>query len=300
MDPGVGNPFEIDDQPFKMSTGLENAVSGKIDDGSKTQSLGNSAADAARRERERNAFEETQRAMDEADSSAGFFGNGQQRETGRAPLVDHKKEPNFPRFPKKMFWPYKPLMYHDIEGEIPPQCQQMAKRMYFFWHWHVLGLSMNLIAALSRIGCNSCDSVVFSIIISIVFLVLFIPMSLIFWYRVIYNAFRTDRSLNFLLFFFVFGFQTLGYVINAIGLSFVGAIGWIEAINAYEEHEVVTAIFTTLSAVIWTLAAIGGAFMLVTIHNYYRYAGLSIDKAKQEAAAEGMTSAIKAQTGQRS
>lgn len=55
-------------------------------------------------------------------------------------------------------------------------------------------------------------------------MLLFIPLSFIFWFRPLYKAFRDDSSFSFMVFFFVFFCQIALAVVWALGVPGTGAL----------------------------------------------------------------------------
>ncbi|KAG2464678.1 SCAM4 protein, partial [Polypterus senegalus] len=138
-----------------------------------------------------------------------------------------EKANNFPPLPK--FIPLKPCFYQNFEEEIPDQHRTLVKKVYYLWNLYCVTLFVNLIACLAWwiAGGNGAN---FGL--AFVWLLLFSPCSYICWFRPLYKAFRADSSFNFMAFFFIFGFQFILAVIQAIGIS-----GWGVRYIEYTEVE---------------------------------------------------------------
>lgn len=124
------------------------------------------------------------------------------------------KENNWPPLPK--FFPVKPCFYQDFEQDIPDDYRRICKRMYYLWMFHSATLFLNVLACLAYFTADSSHGVDFGL--SILWFILFTPVSFICWYRPVYKAFRSDSSFSFFFFFFVFFFQVAVYVIQTVGI----------------------------------------------------------------------------------
>lgn len=69
-----------------------------------------------------------------------------------------------------------------------------------------------------------------SFVASIIYLIIFTPLSFLCWYRPVYKAFKEDSSSHFMVFFFVFFFQFLITTFMAVGVLSSGACGIWKAI----------------------------------------------------------------------
>ncbi|KAI1296935.1 Secretory carrier-associated membrane protein 1 [Halotydeus destructor] len=110
-------------------------------------------------------------------------------------------------------------------------------------------------------------------------LVILTPLSFFCWFRPLYKAFRSDSSVNFMVFFFVFFCQLVLAIIWAIGLN--GATGLITAIESIGKGFLYSfLIFSVATSTI--LYAVCSFLVLVKVHSIYRNTGASFAKAQAE------------------
>ncbi|XP_061526355.1 secretory carrier membrane protein 2, like isoform X2 [Phycodurus eques] len=94
-------------------------------------------------------------------------------------------ENNWPPLPK--FFPVKPCFYQDFEADIPEEYRRLCKRMYYLWMFHSATLFLNVLACLAYFTVDSQYGVDFGL--SILWFMLFTPVSFVCWYRPVYKAF---------------------------------------------------------------------------------------------------------------
>ncbi|XP_028672255.1 secretory carrier-associated membrane protein 4 [Erpetoichthys calabaricus] len=187
-----------------------------------------------------------------------------------------EKANNFPPLPK--FIPLKPCFYQNFEEEIPDQHRTLVKKVYYLWNLYCVTLFVNLIACLAWwiAGGNGAN---FGL--AFVWLLLFSPCSYICWFRPLYKAFRADSSFNFMAFFFIFGFQFILAVIQAIGISGWGVSGWFAACGFFKSN-VGAAIVMLIAAIMFTVVAAMMGLAIFRVHRLYRGGGGSFQKAQEE------------------
>ncbi|CAF99908.1 unnamed protein product, partial [Tetraodon nigroviridis] len=200
------------------------------------------------------------------------------------------KENNWPPLPK--FSPVKPCFYQDFEEEIPEEYRRVCRRMYYLWMCtflsygrgvsgvHSATLFLNVLACLAFFTANAANAVDFGL--SILWFILFTPVSFICWYRPVYKAFRSDSSFSFFFFFFVFFFQVAVYIIQAIGIPHWGNSGWISSISVLQSH-------LPVARDLWSCPCPNGRPFASKVHSKYRRTGATFSKAQQEFSHEVMT-----------
>ncbi|XP_040889856.1 secretory carrier membrane protein 2, like [Toxotes jaculatrix] len=199
----------------------------------------------------------------------------QNRTSGRANTG--AKENNWPPLPK--IFPVKPCFYQDFEEEIPEEYRRICKRMYYLWMFHSATLFLNVLACLAYFTADSQYGVDFGL--SILWFVLFTPVSFICWYRPVYKAFRSDSSFSFFFFFFVFFFQVAVYIIQTVGIPRWGNSGWIASISMISRNLAVAVVMMVVAG-FFTVNAVLAIILLKMVHSKYRRTGASFTKAQQE------------------
>lgn len=200
----------------------------------------------------------------------------QNRAAGRAPNTG-TKENNWPPLPT--FFPVKPCFYQDFEEDIPEEYRRICRRMYYLWMFHSATLFLNVLACLAYFTADPQYGVDFGL--SILWFLLFTPVSFICWYRPIYKAFRSDSSLSFFFFFFIFFFQVSVYIIQSVGIPKWGNSGWIASISMIRSNLAVAVIMMVVAG-FFTVNAVLAVILLKMVHSKYRRTGASFTKAQQE------------------
>ncbi|XP_076012457.1 secretory carrier-associated membrane protein 2-like [Genypterus blacodes] len=200
----------------------------------------------------------------------------QNRPIGRA-LNTGTKENNWPPLPK--IFPVKPCFYQDFEEDIPDEYRRICKRMYYLWMFHSATLFLNILACLAYFTADSQYGVDFGL--SILWFILFTPVSFICWYRPVYKAFRSDSSFSFFFFFFVFFFQVAVYIIQTVGIPKWGNSGWISSISMIRTNLAVSVVMMVVAG-FFTVNAILAVVLLKMVHSKYRRTGASFSKAQEE------------------
>ncbi|XP_068600835.1 secretory carrier membrane protein 2, like isoform X2 [Brachionichthys hirsutus] len=187
------------------------------------------------------------------------------------------KENNWPPLPR--FSPVKPCFYQDFEEEIPEEYRRLCRRMYYLWMFHSVTLFLNVLGCLAYFTADDNSGVDFGL--SILWFLLFTPVSFICWYRPIYKAFRADSSFSFFFFFFVFFFQVSVYIIQSVGIPRWGNSGWISSISMIRVNLAVAVVMMVVAG-FFTVNAIVAVILLKMVHAKYRRTGASFNKAQQE------------------
>ncbi|KAI3413797.1 hypothetical protein GPALN_011278 [Globodera pallida] len=217
----------------------------------------------SKREQEQNRQQRPPRQQNQAQSNG--VGIGAQRQAH-----------NWPPLPS--FVPLEPCFYQDIDVEIPGQFQDTVRWVYHVYLIYVMALASNLVASLLyALFAGGPFGLPF---LAVIQLALFTPCAFLFWFRPVYKAFRDDSSFNFMVFFLVLFLHTIFCLIQALGLSEY-ACGWSDALSVIRTH-ILVGLVMFCSALCFSLAFVGMSLSLVKVHRWYRGAGFSFDKARQE------------------
>ncbi|XP_068159488.1 secretory carrier-associated membrane protein 1 [Drosophila tropicalis] len=219
--------------------------------------------------------QELQRRQEELDRKAAELDRREQQlQGGNVPQLN-----NWPPLPDNFC--VKPCFYQDFEVEIPPEFQKLVKHLYYIWMFYTLTLVANVIGGLILIF-HQHEFVTF--FLAIFYTVLFTPASYVCWFRPAYKAFRNDSSFNFMVFFFVYFFQTVYTVIQAIGFNDWGYCGFIKAISQFDAEPagIIVGLLLLIVAFCFATVAAANVLMITKIHTIYRSTGASMAKAQAE------------------
>ncbi|XP_045125630.1 secretory carrier-associated membrane protein 1-like isoform X6 [Portunus trituberculatus] len=187
------------------------------------------------------------------------------------------RQDNWPPLPS--ICPVGPCFYQDINVDIPLEFQKIVRMLYYLWMFHVLMLMLNILGGLGMFIALG-DGATFGL--AIVYFALFTPFSYICWFRPIYKAFRSDSSFNFMVFFFVFSFQLIVSIINAIGIPSMGSCGWVTVGKAFSSGYAGLGVFLVLIATAASVVAAVMVYVILRVHRIYRSTGASFAKAQAE------------------
>jgi len=192
------------------------------------------------------------------------------------------RQNNWPPLPK--FCPVQPCFYHDINVDIPVEFQQIVKHLYYLWVAHASLLVSNFLVGLIYLFADGSDMGA-TMGLGLIYAVIFTPASYVCWFRPAYKAFRDDSSANFMIFFFVFFFQTIVSVLYALGIGGMGSAGLITGIAQLSQGDGKHIFVGILMVIIgngFGAAGLADFYMLTKIHRLYRSTGASLAKAQAE------------------
>ncbi|XP_022253898.1 secretory carrier-associated membrane protein 1-like isoform X2 [Limulus polyphemus] len=200
----------------------------------------------------------------------------QEREQALRNVGTDVRANNWPPLPAKCC--FGPCFYQDISVEIPIEFQKTVRTVYYLWMFYFCVLCLNVIGAFAMfITVGGGTTFGFALLA----LVLFTPLSFLCWFRPLYKAFRSDSSFNFMVFFFVFFFQTIIAILYAIGIPGIGGCGFIQGIQNIDSH-LALAICILIVAVLHTIYAFVSFLTILKIHKIYRNSDASFAKAQEE------------------
>ncbi|XP_036319743.1 secretory carrier-associated membrane protein 5 [Rhagoletis pomonella] len=224
--------------------------------------------------------EELQRRQEELDRKAAELDRREQQLQGNVPQLN-----NWPPLPDNFC--VKPCFYQDFNLEIPPEFQRLVKHLYYTWMFYTMTMVVNIVGGLILLlhdgGFTTFGLALFYAMLST-------PASYICWFRPAYKAFRNDSSFNFMVFFFVYFFQTVLTVFQAVGVPGTGYCGFIVAISQFDSSAtgIIVGLLLLCIAFCFATTAAANIMMITKIHTIYRSTGASMAKAQQEFATEFM------------
>lgn len=208
---------------------------------------------------------------------------------------DGKKDPgfrpaNWPPFPSRCVYPFKPCYHHDFKGELPDWGYGITRQLYYYWLAYFFALFWNFIGSCAAMSLNySVTDTTQSMFLSLAYIIFFGFLGYACWFQALYQGMRKDSSLRFGWFFFTFSFQWLTCIFFLIGADGSGACGIINASSAVQDEAVVGILMFT-AAICWGLLIIWATWIIRAVLLVYRSSGQSLARAQNEA----VTGAVKA------
>lgn len=197
-------------------------------------------------------------------------------------------EKNFPPTPMWFPKPCQPCFYQDINREIPVEFQKWVRLLFYLWSFHAFVLAFNIIAALVVWISTEKHGATFGF--SILYFILFTPLSYVCWFRPAYKGFRSDDSVNFMIFFFIFFLQCIFSVISSFsGEWFCGIILLISLFSSVTANTLFAAIMVLITSIGFVTVAAADILIMMKIHALYRSTGASFEKAQKEFATAAMS-----------
>jgi hypothetical protein len=198
-------------------------------------------------------------------------------------LVEREKDQIDPRAPN---WPiFYPVVFQNIEHDAKsPQLARLMRFGYWVWLAAAAAFLWNFICALSVLIVSG--SGIGDFILSIVYVVLFIPIDF-FFYRILYRAGRKPKAITFVFFWiFWWPFVIAGYFF--FGVGYFGGMGLYQiAFNGLYDTSVGVGAMVTIAMVWWWLLGLAalGIFVLSRVE-YVKVGGT--EAAKKQAAKEAV------------
>ncbi|EIN07304.1 scamp-domain-containing protein [Punctularia strigosozonata HHB-11173 SS5] len=212
-----------------------------------------------------------------------------ERELERREQELTQKADHIRRHGRNNFPPFFPLVYHDINEEIPEASRPLITRLFQLWLVLAATLIINMIACIFVLVGGGSDGVR-DLISGIIYVPVIGLLSFLLWYRPIYNGYMKEQSLYYYLYFFFGGWHLLFSLYMAIGIPSTGSAGLINTIQMFIKHSWVAAILGLIASIGWIVQGLGNAFYYRQIWAHHNAAGHSMEKAKSELAMHGAKS----------
>ncbi|GAA5917334.1 hypothetical protein JCM5296_001294 [Sporobolomyces johnsonii] len=175
-----------------------------------------------------------------------------------------------------------PLIFHDIEQEIPEQHRATVLTLYRVWMFLILTLIVNLVAAIlllvsgaSNGGADLGAAIMYVPVIGV--------LSFLAWYRPVYNAYAKEYSFFYYLYFCFAAFHIAFCCYMFIGIPSSGSGGLINLISRFASGSIVAGVFCVLATVGWALEGLASLWMYKNVwaHSHGEQ-GHTLAQAKQE------------------
>ncbi|KAI9355953.1 scamp family-domain-containing protein, partial [Zopfochytrium polystomum] len=203
----------------------------------------------------------------------------QELKAREARLKEREKEvggyhpPNFP--------PFKPLVYHDIQNDIPEAGRWLVKRLFMAWWLSTATYVINFCAAFGLLIAKA-ESGGGTFGLALVIMLVGTPVSFVFWYQPVYNGVKRDRSISFFLFFFNYGFHLAFSALLAIGIPGWGGAGVIYTLQQLGSN-IGVGILCAIASTLLIFEVVYGLWQMKAVSGYYRSKGLTAQQAKEQA-----------------
>lgn len=175
-------------------------------------------------------------------------------------------------------WPFKfyTIDRHNIEADIPIERQRLCKRAYHMWILTVLGLTWNCVtvATMMAVTTNVVVAPMEHVLWALIYLLLGVVGSWTGWYKGLYTALATSRSLPWLKFWVMFGLHVLYVAYSIVGLpnwATSGVFNLLVDLGPGGSWTVV--IFCIVNIALWSLIGLLSVVIAKTATSAYRAGG---------------------------
>ncbi|KAL5529650.1 hypothetical protein ACEPAG_5635 [Sanghuangporus baumii] len=185
---------------------------------------------------------------------------------------------------RKNNWPkFFPLIYHDIDDEIPADSRPLMYHLYYLWLILAATLVVNMIACIFILvaGANDGGKDLGS---SIGYIFVIGPLSFLLWYRPIYNGYMKEQALYYYFYFFFCGWHLVFSIYMIIGIPATGSAGLINMIQMYVNGHIAAGVLGTIATAGWIFQGLGNLFYYRQIWMHHNAQGHTFDNAKSELA----------------
>ncbi|PKI85245.1 hypothetical protein MVES1_000945 [Malassezia vespertilionis] len=188
------------------------------------------------------------------------------------------------RYGRNNWPPFYPIVYHDISAEIPPDSQPVMINIYRLWLLFAVTMAWNIPANV-LIWLNF--GYLSSLITSIVYFCVIVPLSFFLWYRPVYNGLMKEHSLFYYIYFVFGGFHLLFSLYACIGAKSTGCAGILAMSDAFYNHHFVTAALSLVASIGFLIQTLGNAWYYHVIWQHNHEQGHNFAQAKAELASHG-------------
>ncbi|KAJ3061391.1 hypothetical protein HDU98_002708 [Podochytrium sp. JEL0797] len=187
--------------------------------------------------------------------------------------------------------PFYPIIYHDIDVEVPAASRPLTAKIYKFWLATVCVLAFNMIACLTILASHSTTTGGADFGGALIYTFTITACSFFAWYRPIYTAFSKDSSLFFYIFLLFEGLHILFAAYMTVGLPGSGSAGIINLLSVLTDGKYISAVFCVVATVAWGADALFGFWIWVEVNAHVKRGGHTMDSARAQAVQMGVLGA---------
>jgi hypothetical protein len=190
----------------------------------------------------------------------------------REKTLANPREPNWPRC--------KPLLYHNIEEDMPTtQVQRVVRFAYFGWLGFLVALLWNFVCMFALIIA---EGAVGDFVLSIVYMIVLPPLFFLI-YRILYRAGRKTKPSLYIVFWIFYFLELLFFAFFVLGYPGTGAGGIFWMSSEFSNAQNVIGFLLLASLILWGVILGWGIFVFILSRFEYKKAG-GLAQAKKEAA----------------
>ncbi|RUS30301.1 scamp family-domain-containing protein [Jimgerdemannia flammicorona] len=193
------------------------------------------------------------------------------------------------------FPPCFPLLYMDIQAEIPRENQEVVTWLYRSWLTFLVTILWN---------CVACFFVLFShppsvtqgpadFGVSLTTVFTHSLLSFFLWYRPVYNAYMKEVSLYYFLYFIFNGIHVLYVFYMAVGIPSTGGAGLILLITLFSDGWLMSGVVVLIASGLWLCTGFLAAWLFKRTYDHYKAAGHTFGEAKRDAYSRMATTAVR-------
>jgi len=193
------------------------------------------------------------------------------------------------------FPPCMPILYHNIEDEIPANVQSVVLSSYYCYLGLAACLSWNFFATTCSITVPDIDDRFSAWLFSALYIGFGMPLAFMLWHFRLYHAAKNDAAFKYFTFFFFFFVHIVFCFWACISPPFFGGKGWsltgiIPTSTAFGKASWLGVIYA-IGTALWSLEAIYSMYTIKQVYAHFRGSGAQ-DRAVREGAQYAARAAV--------
>lgn len=177
-----------------------------------------------------------------------------------------------------------PIVYHDIDAEIPEHMRFLVRMALYSYLLFVSALVVNFLAVLLSIGSDDFD--IIGVFFAAVYLIVGPPAAWVLWYRRIYNAAAKDRAITYMCFFLLYavhiGFCAWAALAPPVGFDDGTSFAGIFTMASQFSDSVWRGVIFLIGLLFWGACTLMGVWVWSQMMRAFRNQG-GVQQAKSEA-----------------